>query len=50
MAGTSWGQASRDSLRRNGRYLLFCGAALALAVISLSALLKSGFFSDDAPG
>jgi hypothetical protein len=48
IAGTSWGQASRDSLRRNGRYLLFCGTALALAVISLSPLLKSGFFGDDA--
>jgi hypothetical protein len=47
MTGSTWGQASRDSLHRNGRYLSLCGAALALAVISLSPLLESGFFGDD---
>jgi hypothetical protein len=47
MAGTSRGSRLLDSLRRNGRYLLLCGAALALTVISLSPLLESGFDGDD---
>jgi len=49
MAGTSRGPGVLDSLRRNGRYLLFCGAALALAVTSLSPLLGGGFDGDDLP-
>jgi hypothetical protein len=48
MARSSWGRASPDSLRRHGRYLLLCGAAFGLAVISLSPVLESGFFGDDA--
>jgi hypothetical protein len=49
LAGTSRGKAVSDGLRRDGRYLLLCGTALALAVISLSPLLGNGFNGDDLP-
>jgi hypothetical protein len=49
IAGRSRQPAFIDSLRRNGGYLLLCGAALTLAVISLSPLLANGLNGDDLP-
>ena len=49
LAGSGRARGLSDSLRRNGRYLLLCGAAIVLAAVSLSPLLGSGFDGDDLP-
>jgi len=46
-AGVSPGPASIEEARHNARYLLLYGGALALAVMSLSPVLASGFDGDD---